>query len=425
MRITVVGTGYVGIVTAACFAKKGHDVFGLDIDVEKIKKISEGEPPIYEPGLKQLIKTNINRNLRMTIDYRIGVRHGRLIIVCVPTPSKKNGATDLRFIEEVAREIGKEMKSLDEYKVVVIKSTVPPGTTEYIGRIIERLSGKKIGKDFGLAMNPEFLREGRAVRDFLNPDRIVIGGVDRKSIKMLKRVYNNFNCPIIECDIKTAELIKYASNALLALKVSFANEIGNLCKKLSIDVYDVMKGVGLDYRIGRYFLDAGIGFGGSCFPKDVHSLINTIEKNGESARITRAIIDVNKRQPLKIIKMIERKIGKISKRNIVVLGLAFKPDTDDIREAPSIKIINVLLSKNANVIAYDPKAMQNTEKIFKNSIKFAKSAKEAVSKGRIILILTEWEEFKNPNLYKNKIVFDGRYILEARKTARYYEGVCW
>jgi len=423
MYISIVGSGYVGLVTGIGFAELGNNVIFVDIDVDKVNKINSSISPIYEKELQQLMSRNKGK-YRATSDYRDAILNSNLTFICVGTPSKEDGSIDLRYIESAARNIGRVLADKDDFHVVVVKSTVIPGTTEgVIKPIIEKESGKEAFKDFGLAMNPEFLREGNAVEDFFNPDRIVIGVKDEKTKSILDKLYKQFNSPKLFTDIKTAEMIKYASNAFLATKISFANEIGNICKKLRIDVYKVFEGVGLDHRINPAFFRAGIGFGGSCFPKDVKALIRKAEELGEDPKILKAVIDVNEKQPLKMIELLKKHIPNLANRKIGVLGLAFKPDTDDIRESRAIPIVEALLREGAKIIAYDPKAMNNFAKIFPQ-IEYAKSSWEVIAKSDAVLIVTEWKEFEELN-YEGKIVIDGRRIEKAMKEAKIYEGVCW
>ncbi|ADB58270.1 UDP-glucose dehydrogenase family protein [Archaeoglobus profundus] len=423
MRISIVGSGYVGIVTGIGFAELGHDVIFVDVDENKVNLINSGKPPIYEKGLKELMQKNKGR-YHATTDYDEAVNKSEITFICVGTPSKEDGSIDLRYVESASKGVGEALANKDDFHVVVVKSTVIPGTTEGVVKpLIEKESGKKAFKDFGLAMNPEFLREGNAVEDFFNPDRIVIGVKDEKTKSVLDELYKQFRCPKLFTDIKTAEMIKYASNAFLATKISFANEIGNICKKLGIDVYKVFEGVGLDHRINPAFFRAGIGFGGSCFPKDVKALIRKAEELGEDPKILKAVIEVNEKQPLKMIELLKKHIPNLANRKIGVLGLAFKPDTDDVRESRAIPIVEALLREEAKIIAYDPKAMNNFAKIFPQ-IEYAKSSQEVIDKSDAVLIVTEWREFEELD-YSGKIVIDGRRIEKAMREAKIYEGVCW
>ncbi len=425
MKISIIGSGYVGLVTGACFAKLNNEVICVDIDKDKVEKINRGISPFYEKGLDVLLK-DVKDRLKATTDIKNAVINSDVTFICVGTPRGLVGEADLSYIESACKDIGEALKRKDEYHLVVVKSTVPPGTTEHrIKPLLEEVSKKETYKDFGLAMNPEFLREGNAIEDFMNPDRIVIGVKDDRSKEILLELYKDFNCPKLIVSPTTAEMIKYASNAFLAIKISFINEIGNLCKALGIDVYEVAKGIGLDKRIGKHFLRAGIGFGGSCFPKDVKALINKAREHFYHPIILNAALEINEAQPYKLVDLLEKKAGNLRGKDVTVLGLAFKPNTDDVREAPSIKIVNALLNKGAKVHVYDPKAMENFKRLFGNKIDYCNSAREAVSKSKYVLIVTEWNEFKDKELYKEKYVFDGRRVDEAKELAKYYEGVCW
>lgn len=422
MNIGIVGSGYVGLVTGACLAELGNNVTLVDVDEEKVKKINKKIAPIYEEGLEEILKKN---SIKATTDYN-ELANANAIFICVGTPSKESGDIDLRYIKQASESIGKVIKNSDDKKVIIVKSTVLPGTTEgVIIPEIEKSSGKKNKEHFSVAVNPEFLREGKAVHDFFNPDRIVIGVGDEFAKEKLLEIYKDFKCRKIITNLRTAEMIKYASNAFLACKISFANELGNICKEMGIDSYEVFDAVGLDKRIGREFLNTGIGFGGSCFPKDTKALLSLAGRLNYNARILKAVIETNEEQPFRLINLLEREINSLKNKNIVVLGIAFKPETDDIRESPAIKIIEYLVEKGANVHACDPKAIDNTKKIFGDKIKYYKKAEDAVKKGEIILILTAWNEFKKPELYENKIVFDGRRINEAREKSKFYTGICW
>lgn len=391
MKITIIGAGYVGLVTAACFAELGNTVTCVDIDKNRVNMINSGKAPMYEPGLDDLLKRHVGKNIKATDN--ILQKDFDVAFICVGTPSKNDGSTNLDFIKSAAKDIGLAIKQKTSYSVVIIKSTVPPGTTESIIPAIEKESGKKCGRDFGIVMNPEFLPEGRAIQDFMEPDRTVIGAFDDLSYDTMKKLYIAMKTPVIRTNLRTAEMIKYTSNSFLATKISFANEIGNVCKQLGIDVYEVMDVVGQDKRIGRLFLNSGIGYGGSCFKKDLNSLIHTAKKNKIEPKILTAVNDVNEIQPLRILTLAKNKLGTLTGKNIIILGLAFKPDSDDMREAPSIYVINQLLAGGAIIKAYDPAALENTKKILGNKIQYATSLKDALSFGDIIFILTEWKEF--------------------------------
>lgn len=421
MNISIIGTGYVGLVTGVCFASLGNKVICVDVDEKKIEMINKGMPPIYEEGLEQLLVENKNR-IEATMDYRFAIQNTEITFICVGTPSKNDGGIDLSFVEEAAEEIGKQLKEKNSWHLVVVKSTVLPGTTrDVVLPLLEQCSGKKAGKGFGVAVNPEFLREGVAVKDFLEPDRIVIGYYDDKSRIVLRELYSGFSCPIVETSLSAAEMIKYASNAFLATKISFINEIGNMCKRLGIDTYEVADGIGLDKRIGRAFLDSGIGWGGSCFPKDLDALVSWAKKIGEEHRIISSVVEVNKKQPLKLLEILKKHVPKLRGKTIGVLGLAFKPDTDDVRESRAIPIVKQLLKEGATVKAFDPKAMENFRKLFPE-IRYSSYAKDVLDSDAV-LILTKWDEFRKLD-YSGKIVIDGRRLEEA-KNARVYEGVCW
>ena len=421
MNLSVIGTGYVGLVTGACFATLGHHVTCVDIDQEKIRKINSGVSPIFEEGLDGLLLTNKDK-IMATTDYSSALQKSDITFLCVGTPSLKNGNIDLTFIRESTKQIAGVLKNKSRYHLVVVKSTVLPGTTQNIVLpLLEQYSGKKVGIDIGLAMNPEFLKEGVAIKDFLEPDRIVIGSYDEKSKTTLRELYQNFSCPLVETSLSAAEMIKYASNAFLATKISFMNEIGNLCKKLGIDTYDVATGMGLDKRIGRPFLDSGIGWGGSCFPKDVDALIAWAKEIKEDARIIKSTRDVNTDQPLRLVELLKKHVPKLKGKTIGVLGLAFKPNTDDVRESRATPIIKELLKNGAHVKAYDPQAMAKFKQLYPQ-IEYCSKASEVLNSDAI-LITTKWKEFTTLD-YREKIVIDGRRVNEA-KTAKKYEGVCW
>ena len=427
MNISIVGTGYVGLISGVGLALKGHKIIAIDVDKEKIKKISAGETPIYEKGLSEALKKVLKTNFEASTDYS-EIENSDAVFICVGTPSKADGSIDLTYIFSVAKELGKHIKNTEKFIVVIVKSTVVPGTTEKVSKIIEEESGKRVGEGFGIAMNPEFLKEGNALEDFLNPDRIVLGAEDKKSLNILNKIYENFDAPKLRVNIKTAEMIKYASNALLATKISFINEIGNVCKKLGIDVYDVAKGVGLDSRISPKFLRAGLGFGGSCFPKDVAAIVSKAEEVGEDPTLLNSVLNVNKKQPDKLVSLAKRRIGSLNGKKAVVLGLAFKANTDDVRESRALRLISTLKDEGAEIIAYDPKASENALKVLPD-LRVASNLEEALNFGKIIFVATDWEEFKNPEIYSGKIVFDGRHIFDKKVIDEIkdfeYEGICW
>jgi UDPglucose 6-dehydrogenase len=421
MNISIIGTGYVGLVTGACFAKLGHTVTCVDIDPEKVNKINRGISPIYEEGLDHLL-SEYKDTITATTDYNDTLMNTDITFICVGTPSMKNGSIDVSYLKEATKQIASVLERKNRWHLVVVKSTVLPGTTQHVVLpLLEQYTRKKVDQDIGLAMNPEFLKEGVAIQDFLEPDRIVLGCVDEKSRIMLRELYKNFSCPIVETSLSAAEMIKYASNTFLATKISFINEIGNLCKKIGIDTYDVATGMGLDSRIGRPFLDSGIGWGGSCFPKDVDALIAWAKEINERVRIIESTKAVNTDQPLRLVSLLQKHIPKLKGKTIGVLGLAFKPDTDDIRDSRAIPIVEELLRNGANVKVYDPQAMNNFKTLFP-TIEYCSSAAHVLT-ADAVLITTKWKEFNTLD-FQGKIVIDGRR-LEQAKHARIYEGVCW
>lgn len=429
INICVIGSGFVGLSTAVVFASKGNNVICADIDAYKIECINNAKPPFFEDGLdSELAKQVESGRLKATQDVKQAIQSSDIIFIAVGTPSQKDGSIDIQFVKNAAKEIALELKNKADYKVVVVKSSVVPGTTESIVKeILEKNSGRQCGKDFGLCMNPEFLREGLALFDSMNPDRIVVGEFDKRSGNVLFDLYKEFGSKIIRTEIKTAEMIKYASNVFLASRISLINEIGNICKNLGIDSYEVANAVGLDKRIGSAFLNAGCGFGGSCFEKDMNAIINKSESIGYQPNIIKESLNLNKKQKVLMVKMLEQKIN-INNKTIAVLGLAFKPGTDDIRDSPAIDIISELLKKNAKIAAYDPKASDNMKKLFPQ-ISYAKTCKSALQDSDACLIVTDWPEFSNLeekdfDLMKNKIIIEGRKVLDKNKVKN-FEGICW
>jgi UDPglucose 6-dehydrogenase len=423
--ISIVGTGYVGLTTGIGFALKRNKVVCVDIDEEKVNQINAGNPPIYEENMEASLKKVLKENFKATTDLSYAIKNSSITFLAVGTPSKQDGSIDLGYIEKAAEQLGEELKKKD-YHLIVIKSTVLPETTEnVIIPILEKKSSKKAGKDFGVCMNPEFLREGKALEDFLNPDRIVIGQLDEASGQTLKEVYKDFSCPVIKTNLKTAEMIKYASNAFLSMKISFSNEIGNICKKLGIDVYDVMDGIGYDNRIGRSFLNAGCGFGGSCFPKDVRALIFKAKQLDYEPKLLEETLSLNESQKIKKIEYLKNKLD-LKDKKVAVLGLAFKPDTDDTRESPAIDIIKELKELGSKVSVYDPKA--NLRKMFPE-IEHTSNVKDALTNADACLIVTDWDEFKQLSdkdfdVMKNKTILEGRKVLNPEKV-KDFEGVAW
>ena len=427
MKISVIGSGYVGSVTAACFAEVGHEVVCVDIDKKKMEQINAGIPPIYEEGLGELLRKYAGKRLIATNDYESAIRETDVSFICVGTPSAEDGSIDLSIVRAATASIGAALAKKERYHVVVVKSTVVPETTEkFVLPVLEETSGRIAGKDFGVAMNPEFLREGKAVYDFMHPDKIVIGAIDQKSGDLVSELYRTFECKVTRSNPSTAEMIKYANNSLLATKISFANEIGNICKKLGIDTYEVMEAVGKDSRISPRFLNSGAGFGGSCFPKDVKALIGKAKAIGYSPMLLESVIGVNEKQPLLMIEILQRKIGDLEGKKIALLGLAFKNETDDIRESRSTPVIAELLRLGAKVSAYDPMATVNMKRIFP-TIEYCGKAKDALESADACLVMTEWDEFKQLEsefaAMKGKVVIDGRRVIKAKDID--YEGLCW
>ncbi|MFC1733980.1 UDP-glucose dehydrogenase family protein [candidate division KSB1 bacterium] len=418
MKITIIGTGYVGSVTGACLADLGNDVTCLDVDREKIERFSKGDIPIYEPGLSDLVKRNVReKRLSFTTDAKKAIQGSDVIFIAVGTPSDDEGSVDMKYVESAAAEIGRHMNG---YKVIVDKSTVPVGTADKVGEIIKKNQKEK--HDFTLVSNPEFLREGTAIRDFMVPDRIVIGVDNGKAKDIMLRIYKGIERtgkPILFTDVKTSEMIKYASNAMLATRISFMNELARLCEATGADIKKVAIGMGLDSRIGPRFLQAGIGYGGSCFPKDVRGLIASGKEHGFDMKVIEAVDKVNEEQKKWILPKIEKELGDLKGKKIAVWGLAFKPKTDDMREAPAVTIITELQKKGAKICAFDPEAEHTAKKMLKN-IEYAKDPYDAVKGCDALVIATEWNEFRNldlkkvKSLMKSPIVFDGRNIYDPK-----------
>tara|TARA_B100000315_G_scaffold233639_1_gene246910 strand:- start:958 stop:2286 length:1329 start_codon:yes stop_codon:yes gene_type:complete len=420
VRIAVVGTGYVGLTTAVCFAFLDHKVRCVDIDESKIEKINNGVSPIFEEGMDSRLKEVVGSGqLVASTDLEKAVMDSDLSFVCVGTPALDDGSIDLSQIRAVSVSIGKALKNFTGRHIVVIKSTVLPGTSEEV--VIPELegnSGLKVVEDFGVCVNPEFLREGQAISDFFDPKNtgIVIGESDNESGGVLAELYSGFNGSILRTFLRTAEMIKYARNAYLAKDVSFANEIANICSKFSIDYLDVKAGLEMDSRIGKGgFLSAGLGYGGSCFKKDVSAIIRKAESQGFEPSLLKITEEVNERQPSVVLALAKKALGNLNGKKIAVLGLAFKDGTDDVRESRSIKVIELLLTKKVSVVVFDPKAMANAKKILGENVEYAETAKKALDDCDACIITTEWPEFGNPNLYSKKkdlIIIDGRRILD-------------
>lgn len=430
MKISVIGTGYVGLVGGTCFAESGNDVICVDIDEKKIETLKRGKTPIYEPGLEELLKKNIHeKRLKFTTNLEEAVKKTDIIFLALPTPQSEDGSADLKHVLKVAKQIGKFMNG---YKVIVNKSTAPVGTAFKVRDIIKR----ETGFEFDVVSNPEFLKEGAAINDFMKPDRVVVGTTSERAAKIMEDLYNPFvrtGKPILFMDELSSELTKYAANALLATKVTFMNEIANLCEKVGADVNNVRKGVGTDERIGPQFLFPGVGYGGSCFPKDIASLVKTSDNFGYNFKILKSVEEVNKEQKKIIVKkMINYFKNKLKNKLIAVWGLSFKPNTDDMREAPSITIINELLKHGAKIHAHDPVAIEEAKKKFGIKIKYFENNYDALKGADALVIVTEWNEFRRPDFQKMKklmrktVIFDGRNIYDPnvmKETGFTYFGI--
>lgn len=426
MKITMVGTGYVGLVTGACFSEVGIDVTCVDIDQKKIENLNKGIIPIYEPGLEELVKRNVEKErLHFSTKLADSLDGVNVVFGAVGTPPDEDGSADLQYVLQVAREVGQNMQ---DYLLMVTKSTVPVGTAEKVRKAIqEELDKRGVNIPFDVASNPEFLKEGAAVDDFLKPDRIVVGVDSQKAQKMMERLYKPFvmnGHPVIFMDIVSAEMTKYAANSLLATKISFINDIANLCEVVGADVSAVRKGIGSDRRIGPYFIYPGAGYGGSCFPKDVKALIKTADSVGYSMEVLKSVENVNERQKSLLFSKAHKYFdGNLKGKSFAVWGLSFKPQTDDMREAPSLVIIRKLLEAGATVKAYDPVAMDEAKRILDSAVTFVDDQYEALIDTDGLFVITEWPEFKFPNfkviekLLKQKVIFDGRNIYEPEELA--------
>ena len=426
MKISVIGTGYVGLVSGTCFAETGVNVACVDIDQKKIDNLNNGIIPIYEPGLEDIYKRNVEKGrLEFTTNLAGSIQDAEAVFIAVGTPPDEDGSADLKYVLGVAREIGKNM---DHYLVVVTKSTVPVGTSMKVKKAISEELEKR-GEDipFDVASNPEFLKEGNAVDDFLKPDRIVIGTESKDAQKVMKRLYKPFllnGHPILFMDITSSEMTKYAANSMLATKISFINDIANLCEIVGADVDNVRKGIGSDARIGNKFIYPGTGYGGSCFPKDVQALIRTADEHNYSLEILKAVESVNYRQKEILFNKLNKRFnGDLKGKKFAMWGLAFKPKTDDMREAPSLVIVDRLIEAGASVVAYDPVAMDEAKRILGDKIAYAKDEYEAIIDADALILVTEWSEFRLPNfrvmekLLKNKMIFDGRNIYDPEELA--------
>lgn len=417
MNIAVVGTGYVGLVTGVCLSEINHQVICIDTDEEKIKKMQAGISPIYEPGLDELMQKNIKKGtLHFTNNHQRGFADAEVIFIAVGTPQMPDGSANLAFIEAVAKSIA---KYVSHDIIVVTKSTVPVGTNDFVKKII--LENLQHNVTVKVASNPEFLREGSAIQDTFQGDRIVIGTEDQETANILEDMYKGFNLPVFKTDIYSSEMIKYASNAFLATKISFINEISNICEKLGANVEDVASGMGFDHRIGRAFLNAGIGYGGSCFPKDTHALVQIAGGVEHDFTLLKSVIDVNNNQQSLMVEKIKYRLGNLKGLKIAMLGLAFKPNTDDMREAASIVISNHLVEEGANIYAYDPIAIEKAKAILPSNIVYTTSLDECLEAADVTVIVTEWDEFKAMDLNKFKglvktpLLFDGRNCFDLDK----------
>ncbi|RTL59965.1 MAG: UDP-glucose/GDP-mannose dehydrogenase family protein [Sphingobacteriales bacterium] len=418
MKIAVVGTGYVGLVTGTCFAETGNTVTCVDIDERKVNKLKNGEITIYEPGLEKLFLRNLKEGrLKFTTDLAEGIKDAVIIFLALPTPPGEDGSADLKYILGVADDLG---KILTDYKVIVDKSTVPVGTADKVRATV----AKNYKGEFDVVSNPEFLREGVAVDDFMKPDRVVIGTSSERAKKVMGDLYAPFvrqGNPIIYMDEKSAELTKYAANSFLATKITFMNEVAKLCELLGADVDMVRRGIGSDERIGKRFLFPGIGYGGSCFPKDVQALVKSSTDVGYDFKILNAVMEVNEKQKLHLVPKIKEYFGDIKGKHFALWGLAFKPNTDDIREAPALYIIDALLAEGATITAFDPEAMKNVKEVVGDKITYAEGQYDALEQADALIIATEWSEFRTPefekiiSLLKNKVMFDGRNLFDLNQ----------
>lgn len=430
MKIAVVGTGYVGLVTGTCFAETGNDVTCVDIDKAKVDKLTNGQITIYEPGLEKLfVRNQREERLRFTTSLEDGIRDAMIIFLALPTPPGENGSADLKYVLGVANDLGKIIK---DYKVIIDKSTVPVGTAEKVHAAI----AKNAKCEFDVVSNPEFLREGVAVEDFMKPDRVVIGTSSERARKIMGDLYAPFvrqGNPVIFMDERSAELTKYAANSFLATKISFMNEIAQLCERLGADVDMVRRGIGSDDRIGKRFLFPGIGYGGSCFPKDVQALVKSSDEVNYEFKILKSVIEVNETQKLSLLPKIKKYFGgNVKGKRFSLWGLAFKPNTDDIREAPALDIIQALLKDGASLCVYDPEAMNNVKNILGDKVMYADNQYDCLQGADALIIATEWNEFRTPNFLKivtalkNKVIFDGRNLFETdaiRELGFYYESI--
>ena len=429
MKLTIIGSGYVGLTSGACFAEVGHHVVCVDNDPQKVETLLAGQIPIYEPGLEEMVKKNVAaRRLRFTTSTEEGVDHGEVLFIAVPTPPQPDGSVDLSFIEKVAREIS---QYLDSYRVIVDKSTVPVNTGERVSQTIRRYA--KPGVEFDVVSNPEFLREGSAVVDLMKPDRIVIGGNSDRALALMQKVYEPFVAPVLVTDINSAELIKHAANSFLALKISYINALAEICESSGADVLKVAEGIGADKRIGRDFLSAGLGYGGSCFPKDIAAFIAITEQLGIPFDLLKEVQRINARQLNRFLDSIREALWVLKDKKLAVWGLAFKPNTDDVRSSVAMNLVERLVAEGADVTAYDPKAMEKAKSLpVTGKIKLANSALEAATGAEALIIATEWHEFASVDLaelrqvMRTPLIFDGRNLIDPVAAADFgfqYRGI--
>ncbi len=429
MKLTIIGSGYVGLTTGACFAEVGHHVVCVDNDPKKVETLLAGQIPIYEPGLEAMVKKNVAaKRLRFTTSTEEGVDHGEVLFIAVPTPPQPDGSVDLSFIEKVAREISQYLGS---YRVIVDKSTVPVKTGDRVAQTIRRYA--KPGVEFDVVSNPEFLREGSAVADLMKPDRIVIGGNSDRALALMQKVYEPFVSPVLVTDINSAELIKHAANSFLALKISYINALSEICETSGADVLKVAEGIGADKRIGRDFLNAGLGYGGSCFPKDIAAFIAISEQMGIPFNLLKEVQRINKRQLDRFLDSIREALWVLKDKKLAVWGIAFKPNTDDVRSSVAADLVEKLVAEGANVSVYDPKAMEKAQGLaFADKITFATSALEAARGTEALIIATEWAEFASVDLaelrevMRTPLIFDGRNLIDPVAAADFgfqYRGI--
>lgn len=422
MKLTIIGSGYVGLTTGACFAEVGHQVLCVDNDAKKVEALLAGRIPIYEPGLEPMVRKNVqSKRLKFSTSTEAGVDHGEVVFIAVPTPPQADGSVDLSFIEKVAREIA---VCIDSYRVIVDKSTVPVRTGERVAQTIRRYA--KPGVEFDVVSNPEFLREGSAVEDLMSPDRIVIGGNSDRALSVMQKVYEPFVAPVLVTDINSAELIKHAANSFLALKISYINALGEICEASGADVEKVAEGIGMDKRIGRSFLNAGLGYGGSCFPKDLSAFIAIAEQLATPFELLKEVQKINARQLTRFLDAIREALWVLKDKKIAVWGLSFKPNTDDVRSSVAVNLVEALVSEGADVTAYDPKAMDKFRELpLAAKIKLAESPLEAAAGAEALIIATEWPEFAGIDLDELKetmrtpLIFDGRNLLDRSAALAY------